>query len=54
MENERLIADERAARESTRLKSQFLANVGALYRSISNVQSTGNVQMSHEIRTPIA
>ncbi len=56
-EKRQLVANEAAAKEASRLKSQFLANV--------SVQSGGNLrvaewrdmlrrkQMSHEIRTPI-
>ena len=51
MENARLISEEQMAKESNRLKSQFLAHVSNLFLPMTYIKRP---QMSHEIRTPIA
>lgn len=49
IDNARLVAEEQAAKDSNRMKSQFLANVrGNPCLKIT----TDRIQMSHELRTP--
>lgn len=52
-EKQQLLAREAAAKEASRLKSQFLANVSPHHSSFGKYMITDQVQMSHEIRTPI-
>lgn len=49
IDNARLMAEEQAARDSNRMKSQFLANVSLL---VCLKVTTDRIQMSHELRTP--
>jgi len=51
-EKRRLVANEAAAKEASRLKSQFLANVSC--ETYHQSERTNTCQMSHEIRTPIS
>lgn len=52
-EKRRLVANEAAAKEASRLKSQFLANVSDATKEC-DVRLTAGCKMSHEIRTPIS
>lgn len=52
-ENANLLAKALAAKEASRMKSQFLANVSHAQHH-SRVDAYISLKMSHEIRTPIA
>lgn len=52
-ERQQLLANEAAAKEASRLKSQFLANVSSEIKVWADFKRLTYVQMSHEIRTPI-
>lgn len=53
LEKQQLLAREAAAKEASRLKSQFLANVSFLVSLLLICAIVDRGQMSHEIRTPI-
>jgi signal transduction histidine kinase/FixJ family two-component response regulator len=53
-EKRQLLANEAAAKEASRLKSQFLANVRRKCVNRKRPNCTNQPQMSHEIRTPIS
>lgn len=52
-EKHQLLANEAAAKEASRLKSQFLANVSTMSWFAGSLGVANDSQMSHEIRTPI-
>ncbi|TGO08120.1 hypothetical protein BTUL_0225g00110 [Botrytis tulipae] len=54
MDNTRLMIEEQAAKDSSKMKSQFLANVSYWCLVKTSRTLTGFVKMSHEMRTPTA
>jgi signal transduction histidine kinase len=52
-EKRQLMANEAAAKEASRLKSQFLANVSQQEPVAGRILTNNYLEMSHEIRTPI-